>query len=200
MTGRRGLTVAVVACVAAAALALFAASRTWQIEITVRPQPLPAVTTNRSGGSLVPALPALAFVALAGAGALIAARGLARALVGLLLVAAGLGMAGALVRALGDGVAPGWVVASALAGLVVAGVGGFTLRYGRGWPGLGSRYDRAAPSGSTPTGMASAGERAVDPESAAEGPSDVTGVSLWDAIDRGEDPTKYDKSGLGGMG
>jgi glutamate racemase len=47
MTGRRGLTVAVVACVAAAALALFAASRTWQIEIMVRPQPLPAVTTNR---------------------------------------------------------------------------------------------------------------------------------------------------------
>jgi uncharacterized membrane protein (TIGR02234 family) len=50
-----------------------------------------------------------------------------------------------------------------------------TVRSGRSWPGMSARYDRPA---TTP-------EKKPDrPASQAE---------LWDALDRGEDPTKDDR-------
>ena len=174
---RRELTVAVLGCAVAAGLALFAASRTWLVEVTQRPAPLPATEIARSGGSLVPALPALALVGLAGAGALLATRGRGRLAVGVLLAVSGLALAGTAIGAVVnlDGVAAGWPALAALAGAVVAVVGGVTVRSGRSWPALGTRYDRPAP------------RPAHDRRLARD--QDQSG-GMWDAIDRGEDPTK----------
>jgi uncharacterized membrane protein (TIGR02234 family) len=68
-----------------------------------------------------------------------------------------------------------WLVAVA-GGLAVMAAGLFTAVYGRAWPTLSARYDRA-PSRSetaTPTG-----------DGVLSG-----SLELWDALDRGEDPTR----------
>jgi len=165
LTPRRQLTVAVVACTAAATLALFAASRTWTVQVRARPAPLPPVAEARRGADLAPALPALAFVALAGAGGLVAARRRGRPAVGVLLVAAGAGMALSAAVELRRGILP---ATCALAGAAVVAVGVETLRRGRGWPALGTTYDR--PRGQQPT------------------PGDES--DMWEAIDRRIDPTQ----------
>ena len=82
MSRRRELVLAVVGCTAGAALALYAASRTWTVAVHPRPAPLPPVRQTRTGADLAPWLPALALVGLAGAGALVATRGVARLAVG----------------------------------------------------------------------------------------------------------------------
>jgi len=160
---RRELALAVLVAAAAAGLALYAASRTWRVDVTVRPAPLSAIRTARAGGALLPPLPALALVALAGAGALLATRGRARAAVSTLIAACGLGIVGAAAYALAalDGVGPLWPAVCLVGGAAVTGVGAVALRRGSGWPALGARYDRRP-----------------DPE-----------PPLWDALDRGEDPT-----------
>jgi hypothetical protein len=161
----RDRTVAVAACVIGAGLALFAVSRTWTEVVSVRPAPLPPVHELKTGSALYPWLPALGLVALAGAGALLATRGLVRAAVGVLLLLCGFGLiAGAAGHFPG-----GWPVATALGGLLVAGAGGLALVRGRRWPALGARYDRPA------------GAAARAPQSGAE---------VWDALDRGDDPTR----------
>jgi hypothetical protein len=161
----RDRTVAVAACAIGAGLALFAVSRTWTEVVSVRPAPLPPVHELKTGSALYPWLPALGLVALAGAGALLATRGLVRAAVGVLLLLCGFGLiAGAAGHFPG-----GWSVATALGGLLVAGGGGLALVRGRRWPALGARYDR--PAGAT----------ARAPQSGAE---------VWDALDRGDDPTR----------
>jgi len=119
----------------------------------------------RRGADLAPALPALAFVALAGAGGLVAARRRGRPAVGVLLVAAGAGMALSAAVELRRGILP---ATCALAGAAVVAVGVETLRRGRGWPALGTTYDR--PRGQQPT------------------PGDES--DMWEAIDRRIDPTQ----------
>jgi hypothetical protein len=167
----RQFAVAVLACAAGAGVALFAASRTWLVEVTAQPDPLPATTVTRAGGSLLPLLPALALVALAGAGGLLATRGRARQVVAGLITLAGLGVAVSPIGEVGrGGVAVGWVVVSMLAGLAVAAVGVLAVRRGRSWPSMGARYERAAST-------AAAGATKPDRD-------------LWAALDRGEDPTK----------
>jgi drug/metabolite transporter (DMT)-like permease len=166
--GRRELVLAVVACTAGAALALFAASRTWTVVEQVRPAPLPPLREAHIGAALAPWLPALALVALAGAGALVATRRTGRTLVGVLLVACGLGIVLAAVHGLRDGASAGWPVLCAAGGVVVAGTGLVAARRGRRWPVMGSRYERPAAPASD---------------------SAPTSTEMWDAIDRGNDPT-----------
>ncbi|MGW2545360.1 Trp biosynthesis-associated membrane protein [Kitasatospora sp. NPDC001574] len=67
----------------------------------------------------------------------------------------------------------GWPWVALAGGLLLALAGLLTLRFGRGWPAMGSRYE--APTGKAPVSRKSA---------AAESPAD-----LWKALDRGEDPT-----------
>jgi hypothetical protein len=167
----RGRTLAVVVCAAGAGLALLAAGRTWTHVTVVRPAPLPPLHEAKTGVALLPWLSALALVALAGAGALLATRGLVRAAVGVLLVLSGLGLAAGAITRLVAGAAPGWPLATALGGLLVAGSGVLTVANGRDWPAMGARYERAAR------------------------PSDAPGAArseaqIWDALDRGEDPTR----------
>jgi hypothetical protein len=161
----RARTLAVLACAAGAALALFAASRTWTAVVEARPAPLPAARVERTGAALHPWLTPLCLVALGGAGALLATRGLSRLAVGVLLVLCGLGVAGGAAAGLHHDARPGWPLLCLFGGIVVAAAGAVSVVRGRGWPALGARYERSA-NGPVPTGP-----------------------QLWDALDRGDDPT-----------
>ena len=176
-------------CLAGAGLALWAATRTWSVELTVRPAPLPPVRDARSGGE--PA--ALAAGAgpgrrLAGGGAVLATRGRLRRVLGALLGVLGLAVAAGggygLVADVGGDGEP--AVAGALPARRPAGrrraAAGRRVR-GGGWPAMGARYERpartapqAAPAQSDPAGPPTpmAGRRTTE---------------AWDALDRGEDPT-----------
>lgn len=168
LSGRRGLATTAVACAVGAALVLLAATRSWQSLETIQPAPLPPLKVERTGTEIAPWLPALGIVALAGAGALLATRAAARLAVGILLVVAGAGVTVASLVTLDDDVRVAWPLLCALGGLVVLAAGVVTVRVGRSWPGMGSRYE--APARRRP------------------GQTD-----LWDALDRGEDPTTGDR-------
>ncbi len=66
--------VAIATCVAGAAVALFAASRTWVVVTQARPAPLPPLHEAKTGGTLALAT-ALGGLAVAAAGALTVVRG-----------------------------------------------------------------------------------------------------------------------------
>jgi hypothetical protein len=156
VSDKRLRSIAVVACLAGAALALFATSRTWTVAVHPQPPPLPPLRTARTGAALHPWLPALCLVALAGAGALLATGPRGRVAVGVLLAACGTGIA------VGGGAGGGgWGWLCAAGGAVVAAAGVVAAVRGRRWPALGSRYERPA----------------------------KTGSHIWDALDRGDDPT-----------
>lgn len=183
--GRRALTYAVLLCLLGAGLAVFAATRTWGVELTPRPAPLPPIRTVRTGGDLLPWLPALALVGLAAAGAVLATRGLGRRLVGVLLTLVGAGLvAGGGYGGFGpasDEISVGWPVLCAVGGLLATAAGVVTAVRGAGWPVMGARYERAGRGG---------GQTTVGP--APEAPGRVEGrrtTAAWDALDRGEDPT-----------
>jgi uncharacterized membrane protein (TIGR02234 family) len=183
---RRQLTYAVLLCLAGAGLALFAATRTWAVEVTPRPGVLPDLREARTGADAVGWLPALAVAELAGAGALLATRGVARRMLGAVLVLAGAGMvAGAAYglatvdRGAAGGSAAAWPVLCLVGGLVAAAGGALTLARGHTWPAMGTRYERTG----TGTGTVDR-PGAADPQA---GPAATR--QAWDALDRGEDPT-----------
>jgi len=170
MAGRsaRGqLALAVLACAAGAGLALYASGKGWSVSVTHQPAPLSDITTDRTGGDLVPWATALEIVSLAGAGALVATRRLGRRLVGGLLVVTGLGTAAGGGYGIGGATDLVWPILTLVCGLLVAGAGALAVRFGAGWPVMSSRYERPA-------------RRQVNTDDSA---------SVWDALDRGEDPT-----------
>ncbi|MGI5519556.1 Trp biosynthesis-associated membrane protein [Micromonospora sp. CA-259024] len=184
---RRELAYAVLLCLAGAGLALWAATRSWSIELTVRPAPLPPVRETRSGAALLPWLPALALVTLAGGGAVLATRGRLRRVLGVLLGALGLAVAAGggygLVADIDGAVSRQWPVLCLLGGLLAAAGGSWTALRGGDWPAMGARYER--PARTTPPTASAPGDPA--------GPSaPLAGrrtTEAWDALDRGEDPT-----------
>jgi tryptophan-associated transmembrane protein len=196
---RQQLVAVVVGTVVAASVALFAASRTWLVRTTPRADPAPPLVENVSGATMVRLLPALALVALAGAGAIVATRGRWRSVVGVVVTAAGLAII-LLQRAPAEtvGIASGWVLVVALCGVVIAVAGAFTLRNGTKWPTMGARYERPAPAGppgvtSTPDGASGSDDRTDGsdlPDDPPAATSHIGDTGWWDAIDRGEDPTK----------
>lgn len=165
---RRERGVAVVLAVLGGALALYASSRTWTVTETPRPAPLRAVRAEITGRDSVPWAAAMAFVALAGGLALLAVRRVARAVLGGLLAAAGLVIVvGGVTGWLTAGEAfqdfetrGGWPAAFVAAGAAVLIAGGIALLRGGRWVTAGARYET---------------------EPSEEG--------MWDALDRGEDPT-----------
>lgn len=175
-TGRRGLAYAVLLCLAGAGLALYAATRTWNVEVTVRPAPLPELRTAHRGA---PWLAPIAVVGLAAAGALLATRGTARRAVGVLLVLIGAGLAVGGGRGLADSQL--WPALCLVGGVAVAVAGALTVARGRTWPGMGARYERSGPK--APAGAPS--DRSVP--AARDG--SVASTQAWEALDRGEDPT-----------
>jgi uncharacterized membrane protein (TIGR02234 family) len=186
VTVRRALWTWVAVCVAGAALVLLAAGRDWfTVMYGVR-------KVEVSAAELVPALSPAAWAGLAAVVAVLATRGGWRRIIGGVMALCGAGViiaawwgsgASAALR-ISAGQAPmigggdpritsvvAWPLIATVGGLLLLG-GGVTavLRGGR-WPGMSDRYDRPAARRSAPAESASS-ERA-----------------LWDAIDRGADPT-----------
>lgn len=170
LSGRRGLTLTALATAVASAVVLFAATRDWDAVTTHQVAPLPPMTDYRTGTEMAPWLPALGAVGLAGAGALLATRGRLRTIVGGLLALAGFGIAGAVIETLQHDIGAGWPVLTLVAAVVVVLAGGVAIKFSETWPEMSARYERPAAGG--------AGTSAKAPQTA-----------LWDALDRGEDPT-----------
>ncbi len=168
--GRRELALVIRGCALGAGVVLLAAGRDWLVEETVRPAPLPPLQTTRTGTDLRPFLPALGWLALAGAGALLAVRGLLRRLLGLLLIAVGVVIVVAVAGVIGGTTTGLWPVAAIAGGGVVAAAGLAAVVWSGRWPALGARYARS------PGGRPADRDRG-SPE------------SWWEALDRGEDPT-----------
>ena len=202
--GGRGLASAVLACVAGAGLATFAATRVWAVTVTERPG-LTDLRETTTGAAAQGWIVALALVALAGAGALLATRGVSRRGLGglLVLVGAGLAIAAVTGRAgLDAGEAGAGSIAwpaACVAGSALIVLGGLSAaRRGHHWPAMGSRYERTkAPSPHARPGEPTGPSHAAGPESDVTAPdSDVTAPdsrvdtrAAWDALDRGDDPT-----------
>ncbi|MFJ9456190.1 TIGR02234 family membrane protein [Kitasatospora sp. NPDC101447] len=184
---RRTLGVMLLLTVLSAVLVLTAAGRTWA---EGRAGTLDVAVT---GGRISELPGGLALVGLAAAVAVFAVRGAGRLAVGALTLFAGIGAAAASVAGAGDTAAldaeaarklaltgsaatgvshTAWPWVALVGGVLLALAGLLTLRYGRGWPAMGSRYE--APTGKAPARTAAK----------AETPGD-----LWKALDRGEDPT-----------
>jgi hypothetical protein len=175
---RRVLAAVVVTCAVGAAATLLATGRTWAVVVVDRPAPLPDEHLAQSGGELLPWLPALGWLALAGAGALIATRGVLRRAAGGMLALAGTGIvAGAGWAAVSEGIAAGWPALAGLGGVAIMAVGLLAVGRGRSWPVMGARYDRRAAPPSVAAGEPAPGST-TRPE------------QMWQALDRGEDPTR----------
>lgn len=188
---RRELGLAALLCLAGAALLLLGSGRHWVTLVAHEAAPLPDRRTPLTGASLVPGLPELALLGLAGVAALLATRRGGRLVVGALLLGDGVlvavlllpvlpDLAGRAVRSeaargarAGTGLdtvpAARWPVLCLLGGLLLALAGGLVLARSRRWATLSARYEVPA---ARATAASPPGERAV-----------------WDALDRGEDPT-----------
>jgi uncharacterized membrane protein (TIGR02234 family) len=137
-----------------------------------------------TGHQVAPSIPALALALLTLAAAVLAARGLLRRVVGVIVVFIGAATIGVAVTAPGQvsqalehrevgaaglavhASANGWWVLAVIGGLLATVAGALTVLRGNRWAALGARYD--APT--TPK------------------PSDPA-ADAWAALDRGEDPT-----------
>ncbi|WP_327583120.1 Trp biosynthesis-associated membrane protein [Nonomuraea sp. NBC_00507] len=172
-------------------LVLLAAGREWARVAH------PAATAP-TGGDLGPVLTPVALAGLAGVVAVLATKGVGRRAVGVLLALCGAGAAWGTWTALDGATVTGWVhehntlrsslghlpweiaplwpvVAGAGAALMIAG-GVVAIARGGRWAGMSARYER---------GGARAGQSGVS--SAAPAHDDK---ALWDALDRGDDPTR----------
>ncbi|MGN6333152.1 MAG: Trp biosynthesis-associated membrane protein [Motilibacteraceae bacterium] len=178
------------------ALLLGAAGRTWAT-VRSRPAPgLPAVVDRVTGASLAPGVTAVGLLALAAVAGLLAVRGVARQLVGLVVLAAGVAalayaVAGARATPTTDGTVEAvshgaWPWVAALGGALVAAAGALAVLHGRRWSALSSRYERSAGSSGASVERSAEGG---SPQPTSEG-SLAGGKELWDALDRGEDPTE----------
>jgi uncharacterized membrane protein (TIGR02234 family) len=196
---RREMTLALLGCLAAGALALSAGGQRWLTITVERPRPLPPVVEQLTGGQAAPLVPACGLLLLAAAVAVLAVRGAGRSAVGLLVVAAGAclgwsglrGVTGGLTAAAADDaaglvgadstvsgtVAAGWPAVALVAGLVAVAAGLLVTLRGRRWPGMGRRYER--------TGGSAAPAATARPQT----PEDRH-QAAWKALDRGEDPTE----------
>ncbi|WP_159664447.1 TIGR02234 family membrane protein [Streptomyces mexicanus] len=192
-SGRRSLAVALLCGALGAAVALLASRQRWAegtASVAGGAFPLTAKGSEVTG---VPA--ALAIVGLAALAAVFAVRRSGRLLVAALLALSGAGTVAAALSGASDGTAldekaaqasgdtaataaslshTGWPYVAAAGGVLILLAGLLALRYGRGWPAMSGRYERA---GASPRAR---GARPVDPDR----PED-----LWKALDRGEDPT-----------
>jgi uncharacterized membrane protein (TIGR02234 family) len=192
----RERVVVLAALVLGGALLLAAAGRSWAT-VRSRPAPgLPAVVDRVTGATLAPGVTAVGLLALAAVAGLLAVRGLARQLVGLVVLAAGVAalayaVAGARATPRTDGTVEAvshgpWPWVAALGGALVAVAGALAVVHGRRWSALSGRYERSTAGadrrGEQPAG---GGSPHRPPEG---GPSG--GKELWDALDRGEDPTE----------
>ncbi|GAA3807037.1 hypothetical protein GCM10022226_28950 [Sphaerisporangium flaviroseum] len=185
-----------------AVLALFASGRTWATVSfggeTPGARPAPVAL---AGGDIAPFLSPLALAALAAVVAVLATQGVWRKLIGVVIALFGGGIIVGAAQALVSGrtvsaaterttVTGGdlattsltwaWPGAAAAGGLVLAVAGLVAVARGNRWPGMSDRYERTGSPG---------GEAGVPPKARAERPGQAE-RALWDALDRGVDPTE----------
>jgi uncharacterized membrane protein (TIGR02234 family) len=200
---RRSLTAWAVICVLAGGLALLAAGRTWAtVTFDAQAGPLAAGKVSLSGGELAAWLTPAVLAALAAGAAVLATRGVARRLVGLVISLCGAAaMAGAWSgtraetiagtarehaatamipqggAAAAQSVVWAWPLAAAVGGFVLVAAGVAAAVMGGRWPAMSSRYDRPGRAGRTGPGSGRVPDRRSGDR------------ALWDALDEGEDPT-----------
>jgi len=181
---KRGLLAAAAAIAAAGLLLLLTGGRTWGAA-TARSTTGARQHVSVTGHAIASSLPALGIALLALSVAILAARGVVRRLLGLLVVVAGAAAVpvaidahnsvgrelagrvfGSAARSL-DGSRPAWWLLAVVSGVVAVFAGAVVVIRGGSWRGLGSRYD-------APGTTARAGEPAME---------------AWDALDQGQDPT-----------
>lgn len=184
MTRARAYGLTLVLLLLGAVGLLWSASRTWVYATTGAPG-LPGVEVEVSGATVLPLISGVGLLLLAGIAGVIATAKVLRVIVGLVLLVAAVVALEAAVSfgldrtesaaqvaqaALGqasDVTATGWWWLAAVgAGFGVV-ASALTVALGNSWPSLGSRYKRDDRAGATPT----------------------TSAQMWDALDRGEDPT-----------
>ncbi|GGL10194.1 hypothetical protein Sme01_32450 [Sphaerisporangium melleum] len=194
---RRALAAWVVVSAASAGLVLAAAGRTW-VRAAYSGGPGGGTRLELSGGELAPVLTPLALACLAAVVAVLATRGLWRKGVGVLTALLGAAIAVAAWRAVSPAAVaqvagtrgaltgvPGlvtstvqpWPALAVAGGALLTAAGALAVVSGGRWPGMSERYERrAAPAGTRAgAGRPGGSER-----------------SLWDALDRGLDPTEGD--------
>jgi uncharacterized membrane protein (TIGR02234 family) len=186
VTARREALAAFVGALFAALLLLLAVAQNWATGTARLQQGLIVVSEHVSGRTAAPLVAAAGIVALAGAAAIPATRGLGRRIAGVALVAGGIAAAvDALLRrntAQDDvrGKLPagasvsgsGWAYVAFAGGLLLLAVGVVLVARGHRWASLSARYEGAA-------ARQDAASTRLD-----------TDVAAWDALDRGEDPTQ----------
>jgi uncharacterized membrane protein (TIGR02234 family) len=188
--GRELASVAAV-CAVGGGMVLFAVGRPWVELVAHRASPLPDVTLALSGRSLEPLVAGLGIVGLAGVVGLLATRRWGRLVVAAIVALSGLGvLVTALTRLTAPGAAeardlladagrfagaagvtatahPGWPLLAAAGGLLLALGGLAALARSRRWPTMSARYETPAARTGRPR----------------------TDAAVWDALDRGDDPT-----------
>ncbi|MGW2154143.1 TIGR02234 family membrane protein [Nonomuraea sp. NPDC001699] len=202
--GRRELWAWLGLTVLGSCLVLLAAGRGWVRVLGGQAADAAAPT----GGDLSPVLTPLGLAGLAGVVAVLATKGAGRRVVGVLVALCGAGAAAGTWSALASATVTGWLrehnAMRAMAGLpwepvpawpVVAGLGAFLLLAGgvlavvRGgrWTGMSGRYERAAATSGDGTGDRADDRGGAVAASARRAHDDR---ELWDALDRGDDPTE----------
>jgi uncharacterized membrane protein (TIGR02234 family) len=202
-SNRRELTLAVLGSAVAGGLALSSSGQPWAHVTVLREAPLPPVSAVLDGSAAAPLVSACGLLLLAAAVAVIAVRGIARSVLGLLVVVAGavLGWSGVAGLTGSLGVEPGdvtgastlgetglrtdpvhaWPLLALVAGVLAVLAGALVVLRGRRWPGMGRRYERGTGAPAAPSAPA----RPAPPVSAEDQHS-----AAWKALDRGEDPTE----------
>jgi uncharacterized membrane protein (TIGR02234 family) len=198
---RRSRLVVVAGLAIGAGVSLMAATQVW-LEGTLDLVGLPPVEVSVTGRQTAPVLPAVALLALGAAVGLLLIGGPARRIFGAIVAVAALGAAwltavtiadpvaavsGPLAQAAGlasppadaalDAARSGWPVIG-IAGLVIIAVAGLGAAVIGPWPEVGRRY--AAAPAADPQGAAADGPQRRDEQD---------GIRLWDALERGDDPT-----------
>jgi uncharacterized membrane protein (TIGR02234 family) len=199
VTPRRELQLAAAVGLLGSVVVLVAVTRSWLVVEEGGGLTIGAIRRTVAGTDVVPGVRTLGLVGAAGVVAIAATRGWGRVVVGGLLLAAGVLVVtqvvprldeeklfrdtsraehlcvangslcshppGARLDRLAARPVPIWLTLGG--GLLVAGGGALTVVRGRGWAGLGASYE--APG--------------------AARPEPVTDKGVWDALDRGDDPT-----------
>jgi uncharacterized membrane protein (TIGR02234 family) len=210
MTSRREYLTVLALGAVGAGLLLLAAGRSWAHGVVAGVPGELEITA--SGRKVAPVAAGLGLFALAGVVAIVATRRVGRVVVGLLLGLAGVGVLADVIRVAADpnaalhdeaadaagltepvvrdaGVS-GWPILAALGAVLVLSAGVWTLLRGRHWPVMSARYERQAAEAATGEPAPAAGAAEGTPMASRGGLESAKAQrEMWDAIDRGEDPT-----------
>lgn len=198
----RQLLLALVLLAVGAGAVLLAGSQTWVSAATQLSRDFPRIEVDVIGKDAAPLTQALGLVALAGVVAVLATRGIGRPIIGAVLVLSGGGIWAACVlywfgrdqvadshlqqriddqttsAYASEVTTSAWPLLAVFGGLLVIAGALVVVVRGRGWPGMGKRYD-------SPVAETSASRPPSGPSTAP-----LEGAELWKSLDRGEDPTR----------